>query len=80
MPATALRKQSRADLVLQLLATAPRLPDGETCAECGKRRFATPQAAGRVIARREAARDKSEKRAYYKHGWWHLTSQDNRED
>jgi len=32
------------------------------------------------MSRRQTARDRTEKRAYFEHGWWHLTSQDDRQE
>jgi hypothetical protein len=45
---------------------------GRTCSVCGKRRYATREAAELVIARQSERR--REQRAYLAHGWWHLTS------
>lgn len=39
---------------------------------CGKRRYATREAALAVVARGSERR--RECRAYFAHGWWHLTS------
>jgi len=39
---------------------------------CGKRRYAMREAAELVIARTSERR--REVRAYFAHGWWHLTS------
>lgn len=53
------------------LRQAPRL-----CLVCGKRRYATREAAELVIAL--ASERRREKRAYLAHGWWHLTSKEQR--
>jgi hypothetical protein len=52
----------------------PKLPVGTPCTVCGKLRYATREAALNVTERASAKRQ--ENRAYYVHGWWHLTSQD----
>ena len=54
-----------------------RLPKGRVCRVCGKRRYATLDAAWIVIDR--ASERRQEKRAYYAHGWWHVTSMPGRE-
>jgi hypothetical protein len=51
---------------------------GSRCGICGKRRYATAEAAEAVIAK--ASDRRQEIRAYYVHGWWHLTSTPLRED
>jgi hypothetical protein len=45
---------------------------GRRCNICGKRCYGTQEAALRIAARASARRN--ECRAYYVHGWWHLTS------
>lgn len=54
-----------------------RLPKGRKCRVCGKRRYATSEAAMIVVER--ASERRKEKRAYYAHGWWHVTSMPGRE-
>lgn len=48
------------------------------CAECGKRRYATREAAEQVLSWLQETRDPSapkvEQRAYFAHGWWHLSA------
>jgi hypothetical protein len=62
------------------LRLAPPLPLPLLCEACGKHRYATRETAELIIAlsanRREPG-EKTEIRAYYDHGWWHLTSRDD---
>lgn len=51
---------------------------GSLCRICGKHRYATREAAEAAIARLSAV-GRDETRAYYVHGWWHVTSQPERE-
>jgi len=68
--------------IKEFLCTAI-MPDGRVC---GKRRFATKEAAERVIQKMQNTRDRTggkkvESRAYYDHGpepfgWYHISSQE----
>lgn len=68
---------SRSGYVTLPLRYAASLPHGGQCAVCGEQRYATRQAAERMIARKQLERkpgEKTEIRAYHDHGWWHVTS------
>jgi hypothetical protein len=68
-------RQPRSRSVTRLLRAAPALPEPVLCEACGKHRYATRQAAEIVAGR--ASEKRRETRAYYVHGWWHLTSQED---
>lgn len=55
----------------------PWPPVPPACPVCGKRRYATREAAEMVIER--ASERRREQRAYRAHGWWHLTSREDYE-
>lgn len=73
---------SRAEYVTLPLRLAPRLPPPQLC-NCGKHRYATQTAALAMLDRLHRQRGgggRLEIRAYYAHGWWHLTSEPELED
>jgi hypothetical protein len=77
-PAVLERPRNHAALVRAALREAPRLPEPVTCETCGKHRYATAEAAEKIIRLRQGQRgEQAEARAYLDHGWWHLTSQDD---
>lgn len=62
-----------------------RFTDGNAmrCRVCGKRRYATQDAAEHVIRQRQEMRaglQPVEQRAYLDHGWWHTTSREEWEE
>jgi len=68
---------SYAEHVTLPLRNAPRLPPPQVCQDCGKHRYATQQAAEAMLDRlhrQRGSEGRLETRAYYEHGWWHLTS------
>lgn len=74
--------RSRAAMVRAVLRHAPKLPETGTCAVCGKKTFATREAAEYVLYRCQwygTPRAKTETRTYWSRncGWWHLTSRDD---
>lgn len=77
---TVMTHEPRSRSVTRPLRLAPRIPLPVLCEECGKHRYATRETAEKILAlsagRREPG-EKQERRAYYDHGWWHLTSQDD---
>jgi hypothetical protein len=76
------RPKNHAVLVRLALRAAPRLPYAARCEVCGKHRYATRTTAERMLTRLHRERapgQKTETRAYYEHGWWHLTSSEDKE-
>jgi hypothetical protein len=72
---TVMAERSNAGRLRMILRQAPVLPGTQICEVCGKKRFATREAAERIIARRQslAAGAKAESGTYHDHGWWHLS-------
>jgi hypothetical protein len=69
-------------VIKSALRAAPRLPVSEACEPCGKQRYATEEAALRILRIclwYGPKRPKTEARAYFSKtcGWWHLTSRDD---
>jgi hypothetical protein len=78
---TAIAFRSNAARLLAVLLDAPRLPETQICAECGKKTYATRQGAEYVLywCRFGTFREKTETHAYYSRDcdWWHLTSKND---
>jgi hypothetical protein len=74
--------RSNAAGIRLLLRALPPLPEGQRCAECGKRRYATRQAAEGQLKTLLGVpwHGMTRANAYHEHGWWHLTSGDKRKD
>jgi hypothetical protein len=74
--------RSNASAVRMLLRSLPPLPEAPRCTECGKRRYATRQAAERHLRALLAGPwiGVVGANAYHEHGWWHLTSGDRNKD
>ena len=74
---TAMVREPRSRTVTRPLRLAPRLPLPVLCEACGKHRYATRETAEMILglsANRRGPGGKQERRAYFDHGWWHLTS------
>ena len=80
MAAVAIR--SNAAAVRLLYRAAPPLPDQERCVTCGKRRYATRQAAELQLRSLLLGpwHGTTGANAYHEHGWYHLTSGDKHKD